>query len=126
MTAKGLAGLYMINLDCADPRAMSAFYGQALGWDVPHCEDEYSMVSDGSTSIGFGRVEGYVAPAWPDTEHVKRYHLDLQVDDVADAEAAFVALGAKVPDYQPGGDRWRVLTDPEGRPFCLFAKPTES
>jgi hypothetical protein len=23
------------------------------------------------------------------------------------------------PDHQPGGDRWRVLLDPAGHPFCL-------
>ncbi len=29
--------------------------------------------------------------------------------------------GATKPEYQPGADRWRVLTDPAGHPFCLTA-----
>ncbi len=29
-----------------------------------------------------------------------------------------VALGARVPDEQPG-ETWRVLVDPGGHPFCL-------
>jgi hypothetical protein len=27
-------------------------------------------------------------------------------------------LGAAKPEFQPGGDRWRVFTDPAGHPFC--------
>jgi hypothetical protein len=28
-------------------------------------------------------------------------------------------LGAAKPDFQPGEDRWRVLLDPAGHPFCI-------
>ena len=35
------------------------------------------------------------------------------------AAAASLKLGATRPDHQPGGDRWRVLLDPAGHPFCL-------
>ncbi len=55
MAPDAVASLYMVNLDCADPRGMAGFYSALLGWEMPYCEDEYSMVSDGSTSIGFGR-----------------------------------------------------------------------
>jgi predicted enzyme related to lactoylglutathione lyase len=120
MSSEPLASLYMVNLDCADPRAMAGFYSTLLGWEIPHCEDEYSMVSDGTTSIGFGRIDGYTPPRWPDDEHAKQYHLDLRVPDVAMAEVASMKLGATVPEFQPGGERWRVMLDPEGRPFCLM------
>ncbi|USY17364.1 hypothetical protein NE857_18635 [Nocardiopsis exhalans] len=30
-----------------------------------------------------------------------------------------LGLGAHKPEEQPGGDRWRVLVDPAGHPFCL-------
>lgn len=126
MTADASINLYMVNVDCSDPRAMAGFYAAILGWDVPYCEDEYSMVSNGATSIGFGRIEGYLPPAWPDTEHAKRYHLDFQVEDLSEAEAACLEFGATVPEYQPNPDRWRVLLDPEGRPFCIFAKSGDS
>ncbi|HTW10591.1 MAG TPA: VOC family protein [Acidimicrobiales bacterium] len=120
MSPNAVATLYMVNLDCADPRAMAGFYSALLGWETPYCEDEYSMVSDGTISIGFGHVEDYRAPNWPDDEHSKQYHLDLRVPDVAKAEAASQELGADVPDFQPGGARWRVMLDPEGHPFCLL------
>ncbi|MGH9129744.1 MAG: VOC family protein [Acidimicrobiales bacterium] len=81
------------------------------------------MIRNGSTAIGFGRVEGYAPPAWPDSSSPKRFHLDLYVDDLASAEAACRELGANVPDLQPGGERWRVLTDPGGNPFCICARP---
>ncbi len=119
MSAEPVASLYMVNLDCADPRAMAAFYGALLGWDTPHCEDDYSMVSDGSTSIGFGKIGGYRAPEWPDAGSAKRFHLDLRVSDLARAEAEARKLGATVPQFQPGGERWRVMLDPAGHPFCL-------
>jgi catechol 2,3-dioxygenase-like lactoylglutathione lyase family enzyme len=114
-----LAQLIMVNLDCPDPRQLAAFYGEVLGLPVTHSEEEYAMVSDGTTSIGFGRVPDYTPPAWPDVTGVKRYHLDLAVADLDEAEDACRALGATVPEFQPGGDRWRVLLDPAGHPFCL-------
>jgi Glyoxalase-like domain len=126
MSPDTVASLYMVNLDCADPRAMGSFYAALLGWEMPYCEDEYSMVSDGTTSIGFGRVDGYAPPEWPDDEHAKQYHLDLRVPDVAEAEVAFTKLGATLPDFQPGADRWRVMLDPEGRPFCLLPEASGS
>lgn len=119
MSSDAVASLAMVNLDCSDPRVMARFYSSLLGWEMPYCEDEYSMVRDGSTSIGFGRVEGYKPPSWPDDGHAKQYHLDLRVSDVDKAVAAALELGATSPDFQPGGERWHVMLDPEGRPFCL-------
>lgn len=117
MTA--FATLTMVNLDCADPRALAAFYHEVLGWKVTHSEDAYAMITDGATSIGFGRVEGYAPPAWPDAQAPKRFHFDLYVEDLDEAEARCRELGASRPEFQPGGDRWRVLLDVAGHPFCV-------
>jgi hypothetical protein len=119
VSSERLASLYTVNLDCAHPRAAAGFYSALLGWEMPCCEDEYSMVSDGTTSIGFGRIDGDTPPRWPDDEHAKQYHLDLRAPDGAMAEVASRKLGATVPEFQPGGDRWGVMLDPECRPFCL-------
>lgn len=113
------ANLIMVNIDCANPPRQAAFYAGVLGWDVTHSQDEYSMVSDGRTSIGFGKVDDYTPPAWPDTSAGKRFHLDLSVTDLAEAEKRCHELGASTPEFQPGGQSWRVLLDPEGQPFCL-------
>lgn len=126
MSAEPVASLYMVNLDCSDARAMATFYATLLGWEMPHCEDDYSMVSDGSTSIGFGKVDGYRAPTWPDSGSTKRYHLDLGVRDLEWAVAEAKSLGATVPEFQPGGDRWRVMLDPGGHPFCLVPQRSAS
>ena len=115
----GFASLIMVNLDCADPAALAGFYHQVLGWEITHSEDEYAMISDGSVGIGFGRIDGYQAPAWPDETSTKRYHLDLRVDDLEKATQRCLELGAGLPEFQPDGERWRVLTDPAGHPFCL-------
>jgi predicted enzyme related to lactoylglutathione lyase len=113
------ASLVMVNLDGPDPRAQAAFYGALLDWTIVHSEDEYAMISGVGAPIGFGRVDGYVPPPWPDPEARKRYHLDLGVDDLAAATERAVQLGATVPDEQPGEGRWTVLLDPVGHPFCL-------
>lgn len=120
MTA--FASLAMVNLDCDDPRGLAGFYHEVLGWKVTHSEDEYAMITGEGTSIGFGRIPGFQAPRWPDADSPKRYHLDLYVDDLDAAEKRCRALGADKPEFQPGGDRWRVLTDPAGHPFCICAR----
>jgi catechol 2,3-dioxygenase-like lactoylglutathione lyase family enzyme len=117
------ATLYMVNIDCPDPRALAAFYGDLLGWRTTHSEDAYAMITDGHTSIGFGRVQPFRGPAWPDPSGTKQFHLDLAVPDRDDAEQRAVRLGATRPEHQPG-EHWRVLLDPAGHPFCLFPSPS--
>jgi hypothetical protein len=46
-------------------------------------------------------------------------HLDLGVTDLEAAVADAERLGARVAPHQPAPDRWRVLLDPAGHPFCL-------
>ena len=115
----GFAHIIVLDLECADPAGLAEFYHQVLGWDVTYSQDGYAEISDGSTRILFSRVDGYQGPGWPDSAAPKRYHLDLRVDDVAEAVERCLELGAGKPDFQPGGDRWTVLTDPAGHPFCL-------
>jgi predicted enzyme related to lactoylglutathione lyase len=122
----GFAGLAMINLDAADPAAQAAFYSQVLGWEVTHSEGDYAMISDGSTSIGFGRVPGYSGPGWPQETSPKRYHLDFYVDDLDKAEELALALGATKAQNQPDPEHWRVLLDPGGHPFDLCPRPAAS
>jgi predicted enzyme related to lactoylglutathione lyase len=119
----GFASLIMVNLDTDNPPAMATFYAALLGWDVTASEDAYSMISDGSTSIGFGLVDSYEGPGWPQEKAPKRYHLDFYVDDLDDAEAQAIALGATKVAEQPDAAKWRVLLDPSGQPFDLCPRP---
>ena len=117
------ADIAMINLDSSDPAAHAAFYAHALGGEITHSEAEYAMITKDGTLIGFGLVPGFAPPAWPDESGDKRYHLDLYVDDVTAAEKDLMAAGATRPGFQPGGERWTVLLDPIGQPFCLCPRP---
>jgi predicted enzyme related to lactoylglutathione lyase len=125
-TMTAVAALAMVNIDCAEPRALAGFYHQVLGWDITHSEDAYAMITDGPVSIGFGRIDGYTPPRWPDPATPKQFHLDFVVEDLDKAEAACLEAGAGKPEDQPGGDRWRVLTDPAGHPFCICVSSSDS
>ncbi|MEO7071096.1 MAG: VOC family protein [Nostocoides sp.] len=112
------ATLAMTTIDCSDPAGEAAFWAAALGWEVSYSDENYGMVVKGDQRLGFGRVEGWKAPGWPNTSGTKQFHLDLAVDDLLVAEEALTALGATKPAEQPSTD-WTVLRDPDGHPFCL-------
>ncbi|MFF5933834.1 VOC family protein [Streptomyces sp. NPDC012508] len=115
-----LMKLSAVTLDCADPRALAAFYQQATGLELhPKSDDAFAGVAgaDGLL-IGFQRVDGYRAPVWPGHDVPQQFHLDFTVDDLDEAERLLLNLGATKPEFQPN-ERWRVLIDPAGHPFCL-------
>ncbi|TDB69452.1 VOC family protein [Micromonospora sp. KC723] len=113
--------LTAITLDCPDPRALAAFYQQATGLDIDakSGDDFVGLIGEGGLFIGLQRVDDYQAPSWPDQRVPQQLHLDFAVDDLDEAEALVLRLGATKPEIQPGGDRWRVFVDPAGHPFCL-------
>ncbi|MFI0084935.1 VOC family protein [Streptomyces bobili] len=113
--------LRAITLDCPDPLALAAFYEQATGLEPhPESDAEFAGLTDeNGLFIGFQRVDDYQAPGWPDQTVPQQFHLDFAVEDLDRAEARLLELGAGKPDHQPGGARWRVLTDLAGHPFCL-------
>lgn len=120
--------LTAITLDCPDPEALAAFYRQATGLE-PHPEsngDFAGLRGDDGLFIGFQRVDDYQVPRWPDQTVPQQLHLDFAVDDLDEAEVLLLELGAAKPEYQPGGDRWRVLTDPAGHPFCLTRRTVQA
>jgi catechol 2,3-dioxygenase-like lactoylglutathione lyase family enzyme len=120
-------------IDCPDPRKLAAFYQALTGWAVIY-EDDDEAVAIGPDAddpsrpgIGFQRVEGYTAPLWPGQEVPQQAHLDFFADDDLDtAEAAALVLGATTAAHQPQPDRWRVMLDPAGHPFCLCVSPEQS
>jgi predicted enzyme related to lactoylglutathione lyase len=113
--------LTAITLDCPDPAALAAFYQVATGLELyPEPNDDFAALTrqDG-LFIVFQRVDGYQAPRWPEQSMPQQLHLDFAVDDLDEAEARILELGAAKPDFQPGGDLFRVFTDQTGHPFCL-------
>jgi catechol 2,3-dioxygenase-like lactoylglutathione lyase family enzyme len=113
--------LTAITLDCPDAKALAAFYHQATGLEiVSESDDDFSgLAGENGLFIGFQRVDDYQAPRWPQQSEPQQFHLDFAADDLDEAEALLLELGAAKPEFQPGGDRWRVFTDPAGHPFCL-------
>jgi hypothetical protein len=52
---------------------------------------------------------------------VDQFHLHIRVADLASAERAVLALGARKLEQQPSPDHARAFADPAGHPFCLVA-----
>jgi catechol 2,3-dioxygenase-like lactoylglutathione lyase family enzyme len=109
-----------VTLDCADPLLLAAFYAQATGLPIDDrsTEEFAGLRRDDGFFVGFQRVADHQRPSWPDSTP-QQTHLDFDVDDLDLAEVALLERGASKPQFQPGGDRWRVLVDPAGHPFCI-------
>ncbi|MET9519470.1 VOC family protein [Streptomyces sp. NPDC002994] len=115
--------LSAITLDCPDPLALAAFYQQATGLERhPKSNADFAGLNrEDGLFIGFQRVDDYRAPSWPDQTIPQQLHICFKVEeDLDEAEAQLLELGAGKPDHQPLEDKWRVLTDPAGHPFCLL------
>ncbi|WP_432136672.1 VOC family protein [Streptomyces sp. bgisy154] len=109
-------------MDCPDPVALAAFYERATGY-APHPgsdADFAGLLREDGLALGFQRVDDYTPPRWPDPTAPHQFHLDFEVPDLAEAETLLLELGATRPGPQPGGERWLVLLDPAGHPFCVL------
>ena len=108
-----------ISLDCADPGPLSAFWAELLGGEIVVTRDDIGVVKLDHLLLTAMRVERYVAPSWPAGPVPKQGHIDLEVDDLGDAERRAVSLGAVRAQSQPEPESHLVLLDPAGHPFCL-------
>ncbi|MEU4563768.1 VOC family protein [Actinoplanes sp. NPDC023936] len=114
-----LARYVGVSLDSDDPQALADFYSRLLDAEISYSSEDFVFIQ--SANLGFTKVDKHVAPTWPSPDVPKQSHLELSVDDLDSGEAAIVALGATKPEFQPEPDRWRVLLDPAGHPFCISA-----
>ncbi len=107
-------------VDCADPRAMARFWGEAMDWPLLEVTDDRAVWR---SAKGAGPYLEFLRT--PDVKTVPdRVHLDL-LPCPGDAKAAEVArlraLGATDLDIGQGDVPWTCLTDPEGHEFCVLA-----
>jgi len=111
-------------LGSPDPAGLADFYRQLLGWKLRDDEPDWIELwaPDGGAALAFQLEGGHVPPTWPGRpgDQQMQMHLDIEVDDLVAATAHATALGASLADEQPQDDV-RVLLDPAGHPFCLFA-----
>jgi predicted enzyme related to lactoylglutathione lyase len=115
-----LATIGWIQIDCHDPDALRAFWGDLLGLvvDPDPAPAAFRPLArpDVGPGLSFQRV--------PEAKIVKnRVHLDLIVEDV-DAVTQWIEVHGgrrrgKHPDFAEGTWRWRTMADPEGNEFCL-------
>ncbi|MDO0916287.1 VOC family protein [Streptomyces sp. DT2A-34] len=107
-------------VDCADPRAMARFWGEAMDWALHEVTDDHAVLR---SAKGVGPFLEFLRT--PDVKTVPdRVHLDLLPypgDDKAAEVARLRALGATDLDLGQGDVPWTCLTDPEGHEFCVLA-----
>ena len=114
-----VAGVAMFTIDCADPKPLLDFYSKFLGMTIAYQDENVGMLTgENGPAIGFGKVDHFHPPIWPDEGSDKQFHLDLKVTDIDAAAKSAIELGATQPEHQPG-ETWRVMIDPAGHPFCL-------
>ncbi|MEU1623685.1 VOC family protein [Streptomyces sp. NPDC005722] len=107
-------------VDCADPRAMARFWGEATDrtpYEVTGDHAVFRSAEGVGPYLEFVRTPG--AKTAPD-----RVHLDLlpYPGDDKEAEVARLrTLGATDLDLGQGDVPWTCLTDPEGHEFCVLA-----
>jgi hypothetical protein len=105
--------------DCADPRAMARFWGEAMDWTV-HKVTDHNAVLRSAAGVGpylqFLRTPD-VKTGW------NRVHLDIRPypgDDLETEAARLRGLGATAIDLGRDDIPWIVMADPEGSEFCLL------
>nr|WP_216899688.1 VOC family protein [Nocardia alni] len=113
-----------VSLDSKDPRDLGRFYRELLEFEIVYDSEELVVLRGDGVTMTVERVDDHVPPDWPGNRVPKQMHLDLFVSELDSAEKAAIALGASKADFQPAPDRWRVLLDPSGHPFCLTVSPS--
>jgi catechol 2,3-dioxygenase-like lactoylglutathione lyase family enzyme len=111
--------LHHVIVDCPDPMALATFWSRLLGDPITYQDEDFVVVSASSQASGmaFQRSPDQRRATWPDPAVPQQIHLDVMVDDLPEAHAAVLELGATKLD---GDD---VFADPAGHPFCLIRRP---
>ena len=111
----------VVVFDAADLHAESAFWAGMLDGHVFEDETFHSVIdADGKWRIGVQLAPNHVPPDWPDGAP-QQVHLDLHVEDLAQAHEQAMALGARLLRADdPGSEEGhQVYADPAGHPFCI-------
>ncbi|MGJ6978955.1 VOC family protein [Aestuariimicrobium soli] len=120
-----------VTLGCPDPVALAQFYAHLLDTTVTSQEPGWAQLTAprpldaqgrGGVTLNFEREAQWTTPVWP-AEAGRQFasqHLDIWVDDLDASVAWALDCGATLAAEQPQ-DTVRVMIDPAGHPFCLFA-----
>jgi hypothetical protein len=114
---EGTGPLAVVVVECAEPRVLSQFWGQATDWTVLETSDRLARLR---SAQGVGPFLEFRAAA---SSRPSRVHLDVRPypgDDQAVEVARLAALGAREADIGQGDVPWTVMADPEGNEFCVL------
>jgi len=112
-----------ITFDCADPKALAAFWAAALGMVVEDEDDDGAFVVDPA-----GKSRGLFFQRVPEPKVVKdRIHLDVRPSGSMAAEVARLKeLGATEDGLvEVENSFWTIMLDPEGNEFCVLRGPED-
>ena len=120
-----LARLTAPVLGTPDPQGLARFYQRLLGWPLRDDEPDWATLrpADGSTGLSFQLERDHVPPVWPPEPGTQQMqvHLDLQVDDLDEAQAVAEEAGSRLlATRSDEHEEVRTFADPAGHPFCLF------
>ena len=118
-----------VTLDAPNARELARFYARLLDWQLFENGGDGASVApsaDAGYNLGFQTESRYRRPVWPAeaNEQQMAMHLEIEVDDLDEAVAHAVSVGAVVAAYQPQVTV-RVMLDPAGHPFCLYLDEDE-
>ena len=112
-----------ITFDCADPKALAAFWAATLGMVVDDEDDEGAFVLDPT-----GASKGLFFQKVPEPKVVKdRIHLDVRPSGSMAAEVGRLKeLGATEDGLvEVENSFWTIMLDPEGNEFCVLRGPED-
>jgi hypothetical protein len=119
-----LTGRLGVVLSAPRARPLAHFYRDLLAWPLDVDDPDWCTMPVPGTRVdlAFQSEEHYAPPRWPagPGEQHMMLHLDVGARDVAAAVRAAERLGARRAQHQPQADV-RVMIDPAGHPFCLYA-----
>jgi len=110
--------LHEIIVDCGDPAAVAAWWGQVFDVKAESHDDGAYFSLEGLPGTSF---DGMSFVPVPEPKTVKnRVHWDVTGSVPALLEAGARMIRPATEDPEPDRN-WDVLADPEGNEFCVFA-----
>jgi predicted enzyme related to lactoylglutathione lyase len=110
-----------IEIDCADPGKVAAFWAAAFGWEAQEQGAFWWMSATGNPADS----PVFVFASVPEPKSTKnRMHFDVVTKgcDQAEEVERLEGLGATQIDIGQGDVPWVVMADPEGNEFCVLAR----
>src|SRR4029079_1308090 len=124
---------YTTVIDSKDPKTLSAWWAEALVWQMVYESDDEGVIIPGwvtpdvmANTPWEQNGPGIVFVSVPEPKQTKnRLHIDLAPHTSQDRDGEITRLaklGARRVDVGQGDDvTWTVLADPEGNEFCVLS-----